>query len=86
MLSLRALLLLPLLTGATPLEPRAPVVTCNIDANSYNSADASRACAAIPAQITVTGTSTLLASYTSTGNPTVKVVLTQQNTNWSKYP
>ena len=69
------------LIPATPLDKRAPVVTCNIDQNSYNSADASRACAAIPNQITLTGTTTLLAQ--SPTDPEITVFLKQQNTNWS---
>lgn len=69
------------LGAATPLEKRAPVVTCDIDQNSYNTADAARACDAIPAQITLTGTATLLAQ--SPTDPEITVFLNQQNTNWS---
>ncbi|MCJ1225009.1 hypothetical protein MMC12_001656 [Toensbergia leucococca] len=55
--------------------------TCNIDLNTFQTADASRACAAIPNQITLTGTTTLLAQ--SPTNPEITVLLSQQNTNWS---
>lgn len=55
--------------------------TCNIDQNSFQSADAARACAAIPDHITLTGTTTLLAQ--SPTNPEVTVILQQQNRNWS---
>ncbi|KAK3169252.1 hypothetical protein OEA41_008635 [Lepraria neglecta] len=55
--------------------------TCNIDGNTFETADASRACAAIPNQITLTGTTTLLAQ--SPTNPEITVILQQANVNWS---
>lgn len=70
-----------LLTSASPLEKRAPVVTCNIDQNSYDSPSAYYACQAIPAHITLTGTTTLLAQ--SPNDTEITVFLTQQNVNWS---
>ena len=77
-------ILLPLLTAAltiaSPLLPRTGA-TCNIDGNTFETADASRACAAIPAHITVTGTNTLLAQ--SPTNPEITVILSQANVNWS---
>ncbi|MCJ1280188.1 hypothetical protein MMC21_008015 [Puttea exsequens] len=68
-------------TSAAALLPRTSVVTCNIDQNAYQTADAYRACNAIPDHITVTGTTTLLAQ--SPTDPEVTVFLNQQQTNWS---
>ncbi|MCJ1454427.1 hypothetical protein MMC28_004780 [Mycoblastus sanguinarius] len=66
---------------AAALTPRSPVVTCNIDGNTFQTADAANACNAIPAHITLTGTTTLLAQ--SPTNSEVTVFLNQQNVNWS---
>ncbi|MCJ1252535.1 hypothetical protein MMC24_000341 [Lignoscripta atroalba] len=55
--------------------------TCNIDRNTFQTADAARACDAIPETITLTGKTTLLAR--SPTNPQVAVFLTQDNVNWS---
>ncbi|MCJ1486597.1 hypothetical protein MMC06_006775 [Schaereria dolodes] len=55
--------------------------TCNIDGVTFQTADASNACNAIPNTITVTGHTTVLA--TAPSNPNVAVYLTQNNLNWS---
>ncbi|KAL6716803.1 hypothetical protein ACLMJK_004715 [Lecanora helva] len=78
-----SLLAAALATVAQPavLVPRQSSATCNIDRNAFQTADAARACDAIPAHITVTGTTTLLAQ--SPTDPEVTVFLNQKNTNWS---
>lgn len=63
------------------LVPRQSVATCNIDQNSFETKDAANACAAIPAHIALTGTTTLLGQ--SPTNPEVGVFLNQANVNWS---
>ncbi|MCJ1408807.1 hypothetical protein MMC19_002883 [Ptychographa xylographoides] len=77
-LALPALLLATLL--ALPTTSHA-AVTCNIDNLTFPSYYGADACSAIPATITVTGQSTVLAS--SPDFPDVQVVLTQNNHNWS---
>jgi len=70
--------LLALTGSAIPLQPRTGA-TCNIDMNPMQTADAYRACNAIPAQITGTGTTTLLAQ--SPTNPQVGLFLNQRIVN-----
>ncbi|KAL8747728.1 MAG: hypothetical protein Q9190_000427 [Brigantiaea leucoxantha] len=79
--TLTALLTFAASTVTSAPTTRATTATCNIDRNAFQSADAARACAAIPDHITVTGTTTLLAQ--SPTDPEVTVFLNQQNVNWS---
>ncbi|KAI4162004.1 MAG: hypothetical protein LQ342_004316 [Letrouitia transgressa] len=67
--------------ACTLASTASAAATCNIDQNAFQAADAARACDAIPAHITLTGTTTLLAQ--SPTNSQVTVFLRQQNTNWS---